>query len=95
MMAHSNKPQPDYSPYRADCEVWDGMSQEQRYWEEVLEEEGARHDQYDGFDTGDLNYPAAWDEDELDGPVTVPDPAPVVDGAPAPVVDADEDNILF
>lgn len=106
-MSHSNKPQPDYSlnldgsnPYGSleeQAAQYALLSPEARAQEELEYEEGARRDQYDGYDTGDLNNPAAWlpFDDELDGPVTLTDPISVV-CSPAPVGNADDaDDILF
>lgn len=95
MMAHSNKPQPDYSvngsnpygSYEEQCAAYALLNPEARAQEELDYELGA--DRYDGFDVGDLNNPSAWDDG---GSVTLS--APVL--PPPPVVDADdEDTIRF
>ena len=93
-MAHSNKPQPDVNdgPYFQDCEAYAEMSEEQRYHEEMLYEEGAKQDRYDGWDRGDLEHPENWERDDVEAPeaeTVSPPPAP-----PAARVLSDDD-ILF
>lgn len=88
-MTHSNKPQPR-GPYFQECQAAAGMSEEARYWEEVLYQEGAKADQYDGWDRGDVDNDGAWENEEADAAA-----GPAAPAALLPVVALSDDDILF
>lgn len=98
-MAHSNKPQPLADacdgPYFQECRAAAELSSEQQYWDEVLYQEGARHDQFDGWGE-DLTNDGLGENEEADaadavaGLIAPAPPRQVV--APAPLSD---DDILF